>query len=452
MNRKLTDVELSAVCEVISSHTGLNFPIERWATLRRSFVMAAREFGYKNMSGFIDWLLSSNLNKDQIETLSSFLTCSETYFWREPQVFSALTDFILPELIRSQKNGTRSIRIWSAGCSTGEEPYSIAIALHKTIKKIEDWDISILATDINLKAIRKASSGIYNEWSFRNTPASLKNRYFNLMEDRKYEIIPQIKKMVTFNCLSLIEMTPLINVNSIDIIFCRNVLMYFTNEWATRVSQNFFHSLNEDGWLVVSSCELSSQLFSKFSPVNFPGAILYQKIKKDSPHKYIVHSLSSETLARKSLQPFNTSTLQQPQPIEKPPDETHTVRISGIRLLANQGHLTEALSACDKAIELNKLVSGLYLLRASILQELNKSLEAIKSLKQAIYIDPDYIMGHFTLGNLFIRQGNIKDAKRCFNNALKLLDTVADNNIPAESDGLSAEYIRGIILDSLQIQ
>ena len=170
MNRKLTDDELSMVCEVIASRMGLRFPVERWIMLRRNLVLAARELGFQNMDRFIQWLLSSPINKTQMEILAAHLTISETYFWRESKVFTALTDFILPELIKSKKKGEKSIRIWSAGCSTGEEPYSIAIALHKTIQKIEDLNITILATDINPRALDKAIAGFYGAWSFRNSP------------------------------------------------------------------------------------------------------------------------------------------------------------------------------------------------------------------------------------------------------------------------------------------
>jgi chemotaxis protein methyltransferase CheR len=497
MNRNLTDIELSMVCEVIASRMGLHFPIERWAMLRRNLVLAAREFGFHNMTVFIQWLLSTTLNKDQIEILASHLTISETYFWREPQVFTALTDFILPELIRSKgkekgerrkEKGERSIRIWSAGCSTGEEPYSIAIALHKTIQKIEDWNITILATDINPRALSKAVSGIYGTWSFRNSPSWLKSSYFHNKDDRQYEIIPEIRKMVTFTSLSLVEMSFISNANTMDIIFCRNVLMYFTNEWVTKISQDLFHSLSEDGWFVVSSSELSSGVFPQFTPVNFPGAILYRKTKNGSTCSYNLHSeeipeplkqsfqpsfsvasgkedlqplqpfqpFNSSTLksiqTSSTLQLFNPSTLEQPHPIEKTPEESHNDKIFAIRLLANQGYLSEALSLSNEAIASYKLSSGLYFLRASILQELDKSSEAIASLKQAIYINPDYIMGHFALGNLFIRQGNAKNAERYFNNVLDLLGRCANDDILPESEGLSVKYIREIIIANMQTQ
>jgi chemotaxis protein methyltransferase CheR len=474
MNRNLTDSELTQVCEVIAARMGLHFPVERWAMLSRNLASAAKEFGFQNMNGFIQWLLSSELNKDQIMILASHLTISETYFWREPQVFSALTDHILPELVKSKKKGERSIRIWSAGCSTGEEAYSIAIALHKTIQKIEDWNITILATDINPRALSKAASGIYGTWSFRNSPAWLKSTWFHHREDRQYEIIPEIKQMVTFTCLSLVEMSAISNTNTMDIIFCRNVLMYFTKEWVNKISQDLFHCLSEDGWFVVSSCELSSLVFPQFTPVNFPGAVLYRKTINGSAHSSssnglpkeefqpLYHSTLSPILPLTSSPilpilsissspplPFTHSTIQQPQAI---PEETSADKIFAIRLLANLGHLEEALSICNEAIASYKLSSGLYFLRASILQELDKSSEAIASLKQTIYINPDYIMGHFALGNLFIRQGNAKNAERYFNNVLDLLGRCANDDILPESEGLSVKYIREIIIANMQTQ
>jgi chemotaxis protein methyltransferase CheR len=479
MNRNLTDIELSMVCEVIASRMGLHFPVERWTMLRRNLVLAAREFGFHNMNGFIQWLMSSELSKGQIMILASHLTISETYFWREPQVFKALTDFVLPELIKSKKNKEKCIRIWSAGCSTGEEPYSIAIALHKTIQKIEDWNITILATDINPRAISKAVTGIYGTWSFRNSPSWLKSNWFHHKEDRQYEIIPEIKKMVTFTCLSLVEMSAISNTNTMDIIFCRNVLMYFTNEWINKISKDLFHSLSEEGWFVVSSSELSSGVFPQFTPVNFPGAVLYRKTKNGS-----AHSLSSVAFLEKEIQPLQSfqpiqplsaetffnhrnevkvvekediqllypPTLQQSPANIKPAEESITDRIFAIRLLADQGHLGEALSICNEAIKFYKLSPGLYFLRASILQELDKSSEAIASLKQVIYIDPDYIMGHFALGNLFIRQGNAMNAERYFNNALDLLSRCSIDDILPESEGLSVKYIREIIFANMQTQ
>ncbi len=478
MNYNISDNELSQVCDVIASRMGLHFPIERWAMLGRNLSLAAHEFGFREMDGFIHWFLSHNLDQEQIKILASHLTISETYFWREPHVFSALTDFIIPGLIKLKKKRDKSIRIWSIGCSTGEEPYSLAIALQNTVPDIKDWNISILASDINPRAIDKARSGIYRTWSFRNTPEWIRSKYFHDLEDRKYEIIPEIKKMVTFSCQSIAGDEIFSTVgHKFDVIFCRNVLMYFTPEWVHKISENIFNSLTEDGWFVVSSSELSSQVFPRYTTVNFPGAVLYNKGKNgDAP------VFQSETLPDKEEQHLNSSTIQPVFPIpllhsvsqslsfpitpspdqpssyiapakEEPlpsPAESSATRLFAIRLLANQGYLSEALTLCNEEIASEKLASGFYFLRASILQEMNRIPEAIDSLKKAIYIDPDYTMGHFTLANLFNQQGNSKNAKRHFNNVLDLLEKFTNDDILPESEGLSVKYIREIILANME--
>jgi chemotaxis protein methyltransferase CheR len=460
MKYKITDSELSKICEVIAARLGLNFPGEKWAMLRRSLALAALEFGFHDLSKFVQWLVTTSLGRDQIEILASYLTIGETYFWREPHVFAAFSQNALKELIASRKGREKRINIWCAACSTGEEAYSIAIALHRTIPEIKDWKIIILASDINAKALSIARSGIYGSWSFRNSPSWFKSGYFKKINNKEYEVIPEIKEMVTFSSFNLTRENYLSSIcgnHKMDIIFCRNVLMYLTDEWTARVSANLFHSLSEDGWLVVSSCELSSILFPQLTPVNFPGAVLYHKNKKEEllslqatqPLQFLQHS---STFILQSPGEGGPSTLQQYPTIIKPAKKSVTDKIFAIRSLADQGLLEESLSTCNEAIASDKLTPGLYFLRASILQELDKSLEAIKSLKQAIYIYPDYIMGHFTLGNIFFRHGNFKNSRLYFNTALELLNRIPGNDIPAESEGLSAKNLMGIILSNLQTQ
>jgi chemotaxis protein methyltransferase CheR len=469
MNYSLTDIEFYKVRKVISAYLGLDFPDDRRNMVRRSLASAARELGFNDMKEFLDWFLTATLTTDQIEILASYLTISETYFWREPQVFTALSQNILPELIALKKDSGKRISIWCAGCSTGEEAYSIAIALYRTVPEINDWKITILATDINSRALSKAREGVYGTWSFRNSPLWLRNRYMNQLNDREWAIDPEIKEMVTFSNFNLIQESysnSIFDGNKIDIIFCRNVLMYFTNEWAAKVSQNLFNSLTDKGWLIVSSCELSSDLFPQYAPDNFPGAVLYRKGKVKftdniiQPVEYKKQGFLSSFFSlvpeiKKPDQPIIKAP-ENPDPVPQPVLRTYEdilhEKKDRIRLLADNGHLEEALLECNEAIADYKLAPGLYYLKASILQEQDKSHEAVRALKQAIYIDPNYIMGHFTLGNLLFRQGIMKSAKLHFNNALELLNTISTEDIPSESEGLSAKYIKMIILTSLQTQ
>jgi chemotaxis protein methyltransferase CheR len=469
MNHNLTDIEFYNVRKVITACLGLDFPDDRRVIVSRSLTAAARELGFSQMKEFLDWFLTATLTTDQIEIIASYLTISETYFWREPQVFAAFSQNILPELIAAKLDKDRSITIWCAGCSTGEEAYSIAIALYRTIPDIKNWKISVIATDINFRALEKARRGIYGSWSFRNSPLWIRSRYMKQLNDHEWEIDPEIKEMVSFSNFNLIQESysgTIFRSIKMDIIFCRNVIMYFTRQWAAKVSQNLFNSLSENGWLVVSSCELSSDLFPQYAPDNFPGAVLYRKGKGKfadyvgQPIEYkkqgyfkslfslVPEIIKPDPVISKESKPADSN----PQPRMRTHEDILHEKKNMIRILADNGHLEEALLVCNEAIAVDKLAPGLYYLKASILQEQDKSHEAIKSLRQAIYIDPDYIMGHFTLGNLFARQGIVKSAKRHFKNALELLDTISTDELPSESEGLSAKYIRSIILTSLQMQ
>jgi chemotaxis protein methyltransferase CheR len=485
---------LTQFSEFIAARTALHFPRERWDDLERKAGSAAKEFGYADAESFIRWLTSSPVSRDQIEILASHLTISETYFWREPQVFDALLEHILPELVRSREGSGKLLRIWSAGCSTGEEPYSIAIALSRVIPAPGDWNIAILATDINPRILRKANAGIYGEWSFRNAPSWLKDGYFQRRKDGKLEILPQIRKMVTFSYLNLAEdiyPSPINNTSAMDIIFCRNVLMYFAPGRARQVVQGLFCSLTDGGWLVVSASELSSHIFPQFSSVNFPGAVVYRK-ETLGARPAGINNFEDILFQKEIIQPTLEILAQAEQPAlphlfldietteanERPEDqqalyeevlnllpgkgdtqeedetagEKVRIPITGlIRSFADSGKLSEALALCDKAIAGDKLEPSLYYLRAVILQEENRFDEAVTSLKRTLYLDPNHALAYFTMGNLVLHQGDIKFAKRCFDNALALMSACRREEILPESEGLTAGRFKEIIQATINI-
>ncbi len=488
MKSVLSHGMLSRLSEIVAARTALYFPRERWSDLESKVVTAAGEFGFADAESFIRWLASSPVTREQIELLASHLTISETYFWREPQVFDALVEHILPELARSKEGSGKLLRIWSAGCSTGEEPYSIAIALHRVIPDLEEWNITLLATDINPQILQKANAGIYREWSFRNAPSWLKDGYFLPRDGGRMEILPEIKKMVTFSYLNLAEdiyPLPLNNTGAMDIIFCRNVLMYFTSGRAVQVVQGLYRSLADKGWLMVGASELSQQLFPQFASVNFPDAVVYRKETSGSRPSAVYRCeeiLSQQEIDQPSVEPAaengqpvrphlypdneiiredwlneyrDTACEEVPElrvdnddrnKADKTEGEESQSNVTGlIRELADSGNLSKALALCDTAITADKLDPGLSYLRAVILQELNRYNEAVISLKHTLYLKPDHALAYFSLGNILLRQGDAKSAYRCFENALELLSPYGQEDILPESEGLTAGRLSEII-------
>jgi chemotaxis protein methyltransferase CheR len=286
MIERLSDELLSGLSQAVARQTGLQFSRERWPDLERGIRSAIGKLGWADAESCVQRLVSAPLPRREIEILAGELTVGETYFFREKRSFEILSDHILPEIARLRRNGERRLRIWSAGCCTGEEPYSIAILLDRILPDLPQWQVTILGTDINPHFLQKAAAGVYSQWSFRDSPSWLKERYFRQIDANHYEIAPSIKKRVLFSYLNLAEdgyPSLATNTNAMDLIFCRNVLMYFSPEKTRHAIHGFRRSLVEQGWLAVSPTETSSELFARYSSVPFDGATFYRKSGVPSP-------------------------------------------------------------------------------------------------------------------------------------------------------------------------
>lgn len=466
----LPDSLLSRLSDFVESQIGLHFPRERWRDLERGIAVVAREAGYKEVQAYIHWLLAAPLTRTQIEGLASHLTVGETYFFREKRSLDILEQQILPELLRARGESERHLRIWSAGCCSGEEPYSIAMLLDRLIPDFEKWNVTILATDINPLFLRKAAQGVYGEWSFRDTPDWLRERYFTRRSDGRFEIQPRIQRMVTFSYLNLAEDSypSLVNsTNAMDVILCRNVLMYFTQERARKVVDKLHHSLVDGGWLITSPAETSAVLFSAFTAVAFPGAFLYRKMAAGgpwtvtvrhqtpwydeeataprAPSEFAAFSVAQSAFAPEMLHEASGEQAKEAEDADSPEDDERGTPWRNARACANEGRLAEAVEWCEKAIAADKLNPAHYYLLAAICQEQGQSETAERSLGRALYLEPDFALAHFALGNLCLSGGRQREARRHFGNALSLLRACPTDTLLPESDGLSAGRLVEII-------
>lgn len=451
MQTTLSAPLLSCLSDVLAARIGLHFPAERWGDLKRGITAAASAFGMPDAKSCAHWLLSAPLTHSQIEILASHLTVGETYFFRDRKSFEALEQYVLPALIHSRRDSERRLRIWSAGCCTGEEAYSIAMLLDRLVPGHEQWNITILATDINPRFLRKAVEGVYGEWSFRDVPGWIRERYFKKVRQGCFEIHPRIRRMVTFSYLNLADdVYPSLsnNTNAMDVIFCRNVLMYFTPERAEKVAGNLHQAALNGGWLIVSPAEDSNKLFSSFSPVVFPGAIFYRKVHGDALlagndyPPYPAFASLPDAPRLEAARPALDAMMQEQ-------DETDALCATA-RLCANQGKLVEAVEWCEKAIASDKLNPQIHYLLATIRQELGQPGAAEQSLKRALYLDPDFVLAHFSLGNLHQSQGRYRQAQRYFGNVLLLLRKHPPDETLPEADGLTAGRLAEIVTSLLE--
>ena len=453
------------ISALIAEKTGLHFPPERQIDLHRGLSEAAVESGFQSSAHYADWLLSTPLTTPDLNRLANHLTIGETYFFRDQKTFDALTEQVLPELINRRRHEGKRLRVWSAACSTGEEPYSLAILLHRLIPDWREWNISILATDLNAHYLAKAAAGLYGEWSFRNPIPGLRERYFSEVAEGRYQIAPEIRQSVTFAQINLAQdhfPSLATDTNAMDLIVCRNVLMYFTPWQAKRAVEKLRQSLLENAWLVVSPSECSQELFAGLTAVNFPDAIFYQK-------RRLVHeSIASWSLAPPLPQPSDSNSVVNASALlaasappttldelidcaatedsEEPNDSFGPQEFSWYaRTLANQGQLPESLEWSERWIAADKLNANARYLHAVVSQELGDRAAARNSLQRAIYLQPDFVLAHFALGNLARLESRAAESRRHFQNALGLLRRRPADDLVPESEGLTAGRLTEII-------
>jgi len=511
MGTKIPDNVLSKFSRFVEINMGLSFPKEKWADLERGIRSAASEFSIGDAESCIKWLMSSHLSKDHVETLASHLTVGETHFFRDRKCFDILEKHIIPGLVRSRAGKEQHIRIWSAGCATGEEPYSAAILIRRIIPDLKNWNITILATDINPRFLQKAKQGVYSEWSFRESPNWVRENYFTKTA-KGFELRGDIRNMVTFSYHNIIEDPfPSLsnNTNAMDIIFCRNVLMYFSQEKARAAIQHFSRCLADEGQLIVSAVETSQALFSEFQTINFPGVVLYRKTEvieraptiRIPPERLRVPQSQTQEVRcgiPERRPPVTTPTYTTTEPAPSLPDSyeealqsyrqghytetvvTITALLSSnksrggkggvsisngdegaldakamsllARAYANQGRLSDALLWCERAVAADKISSEFHYLLATILQEVGQTEEAIAALKQTLYLDQDFVPAHFQLGNLTRQQGKFKESKKHFENALSILKAYNQEDILPESEGMTAGRLNEIICATIETE
>jgi len=435
---------------LIADRLGLEFPESRLADLERGLIRASRTPSIAALESYLARLAALPSESPEWRRLAAHLTVGETYFFRDRAVFDALEQQVLPSLTAARRSeGTLRLRLWSAGCATGEEPYSLSILVDRLLPDCADWAVTILGTDINAEALEAAQRGVYRKWSLRETPQWIQDRYFH-RRGEAFELDPRIRQMVTFAPLNLgVDCYPLVvtNTSAMDLIICRNVLMYFTREAQRATVARLERALMAGGWLVVSPAEASAELFHPLIPVNFPGATLYRKGVGSavSHHPSVISP------------PLPNSTPLVPCDVlgglVAPPAEE---RVEGFtdrgtilqraRTLADQGNLEEARRLCDLAMAHDRLDPEAYLLLAAICQEQGETSVALDALRRTLYLAPDLAPAHFLLGSLLLRQGKRKQARRSMGTVVKLLSSRPRDEVVPGGDGLTA----GRLLETAQ--
>lgn len=276
---KLSDSDFLALRDFIYALCGIYF-----TTSKKYFVESriARRMNALSIADPAEYLLllkTANGRAKELNCLLDEITTNETYFFRNPQQLAALHKLMLPEVTATKsKIGFRKLRIWSAGSSSGEEAYTLAMNLMELQSTLlKDWTIEIIGTDISESVLALAREGVYGPYSVRNVPEPYMKKYFTTRVDGKYILSPAVKKLVSFSSLNLYDDMKMLFMKSFDFIFCANVLIYFDMAAKSKVVQHFHNNLQPYGYFFLGQSESLHDVNDKFTTIHFPGGFAYKK-------------------------------------------------------------------------------------------------------------------------------------------------------------------------------
>ena len=283
MNTTISDQDFNYVSELASRNSAIVLTEGKKYLVETRLEPLARKVGLNSLSELIQALrIQSQFGELHAEAIDA-LTTNETYFFRDYHPFDALQKTIIPNLIE-QKESTRSLSIWSAACSTGQEPYSLAMMLKENFPILDNWNVSILATDLSNTALNRAKEGRYNQIEVnRGLPANLLIKYFKMV-DNDWVIDEQLRELIEFRPMNLIQPWPIFQ--PFDIILIRNVLIYFNVETKKAILNKLNSCIRPHGYLFLGASESVLNLDENWELANIDKTVAYRKI---APSPYAVN-------------------------------------------------------------------------------------------------------------------------------------------------------------------
>lgn len=471
---------MSYLQEFISAHTGLSVGDK---DLRTTVTSRMKDLGFSHVDEYCRFLeTDTHESKDEWKQLCQIITTGESFFFRDKGQFHLIRNTILNNIIDANKD-RRSIRIWSAGCSTGEEPYSMAITVLELLPDINHWDVSIIGTDINADSIEKARRGVFSDWSFRMVDPDIIATYFKRRRGM-YELDERIVRMVVFRQGNLIRDSypdASAGIFDIDLIICRNVFIYFQPENIALALGKLSKTLSRGGYLITGHAELQSVKLPGLVPVTYPQSIVYRRLidrpeaEQPTPQSTVIFSPAKQIstinvgknvkLDRPASTPHKTLeakaaasggkakgsygqssgdglfleaqslfkegryslVIEKTTKFIKDNPRHYGAHVLMAQAYANTGDLRRAADACAGAIGVASMKIEPYYMLAHIAEEQGKTEDAREMFKRVIYLDANCVAAHIELSAIYERDGDVKRAVKLKESAVAILE-----GLPAE--------------------
>ncbi|NNG13724.1 MAG: hypothetical protein HKM22_01030 [Gammaproteobacteria bacterium] len=434
------------ICRLLQERTGIALQDHQLKNLHNTVAAACQRFNYPDSNSYLQALLTADDISPEFEFLIGGVTIGESYFFRDASQMEFLRDVFLPELVsRRRAEGNRSLRIWSAGCSQGQELYSIAIMLHEMLPDIKNWNLQLLGTDINTSVLSTAIKGHYHEWSFRATTDRQRRRYFRKIENNKFELNTDIRQGVKFSYLNLRDNSypSIINeIHSLDLILCRNVFIYLQLPVITEIVGKMRDSLRDAGLLMLGATDTMD--------IRVPELVMHNRGYVHYYQKTLAAPLPDETfkpIRRGENAEHTRQGAKPPLPTDKPADVQAVIELIRqekwqqvveatkadteqaammlqfrAKALANLGRLQEAAETCERALEQDVTDKHTYFIYGLVLLELERDAEAEVAFNKTLYLDRRFVEAYYQLGVLMIRSGRNKGGLKNLMNAIEIAE------------------------------
>ncbi len=458
-----TEPAFEAVARLLGARTGLAFAPSRCDHAEAGIRRAMARARVADAGHYLTLLETAEVALDDLITE---LTVGETYFFREPAQFELIRRDLIPDVLRRRGQG-HALRVWSAGCASGEEAYSLAIVLEEAGLA---GRAHILGTDISRVALGRAREASYGAWSLRGVDDGVIHRYFRQTHDRRL-LDERISKRVAFEFLNLaLDAYPSLatGVWGMDLILCRNVLIYFDRETIARVARGLHATLADGGWLLTGPSDPPLGDEAAYETVVTPAGVFYRRAGARgrvfmhsrevppawSPPAVLVTAPEEVAVA---APPKVELVAPEPEPARDVLAEAHAAHASGdydrvleltqgfeenaaaatlrLRALANREGTEEAVRAAATEVQRHPLSAELHFLHAILLLDLGRDEDAERAIKRALYLDRSLAVAHFLLGSILRRLGNIEGARRAYKNARDLAQARPSEEPLALGDG-----------------
>lgn len=423
----LGDLAFLPLKDFVLGSTGLAYFVDKDADFAARLARRIKALDLLSCSSYFAVLRHPVDGPAEMERLVGELTIGETYFFRQIEHFDLLRSRILPEILQ-RKAQSRTLSIWSAGSAIGAEAYSISILLKTEFAaRLEDWHVSITATDLNVDFLAAAREGVYTKWALRSLPPHLLNTCFE-HDGVKSQLRPQFRDNVYFSYHNLVDEAHFDTVprSPFDIIMCRNVMIYFSQEQNRRLIQNFHSLLQPGGWLIVGHAEYGGQLFPDYETVNTGNAVVFRKPCREAsiPPPPPTFELS--------LPPVPPVVLP-----EAPP----AVQIRTARVLADRGEWTAAEQLCRQRLAVDSLDCEAHFTLGLILEHRGLDAEAITEMRSTIYLDRNFALAYYHLGMLLRRTGDVAGSRKAFRNLERILEGKDATEAVEHGDGIQVQEL-----------